>query len=296
MKILDYSTISRELLYRGILKRVGFLPLVGLISGCAFFSLQPPTLLNDEFTQWVLESLRKRESRIQSVKGLFQATVSGSSILPISQDLNGVLFYQPPYSVQLRGFARIGGTIFDFRRDGDYYELSIPPAGKAVKGQITALDHTEDISRIVELSLRTMDAILGKIEGMDGSKILLYHDGERFRLDIQSRVPAEGTSNNSYMTRIWVNRDTFDVVQVEYLMEDEEISMVVECSDFRVVKSADLSSSSPIRLPYHIRAEDLRSLGGSMTLTFKELAANAELASGVEYFLSHYGIWDNDSG
>ena len=177
------------------------------------------------------------------------------------------------------GFARIGGTIFEFRRDGDHYNLNIPPSRTAVQGQIGALDHSEDISRIVELSLRTMNAILGKLEGVDGSNILLYNYGERFRLDIQSQKPTRGNGDDSYMTRLWVNRDTFDVVQVEYIRQDEETSMIVECSDFRTVKSADPSNSTPIRLPYHIRAEDLRSLGGSMTLTFKELAANSELGS-----------------
>jgi hypothetical protein len=260
------------------MQRVGFLALLVLVSGCAVFSVQPEVPLNDEVTQWVLDSLRQRESRIQSVKGLFRASVSGSSILPISQNLDGVLFYERPYLVQLRGFARVGGTIFEFRRDGDHYQLSIPPAGKAVQGRITALDDSQDISRVVELSIRTMDAILGKIKDGDGSKILLYQDRERFRLDIQSMKQAAGNGGHPLMTRVWVNRDTFDVVQVEYLMEDDEIAMVVECSDFRVVESKDLSTSSPIRLPFHIRAEDLRSLGGSMTLTFVELAANAESA------------------
>jgi hypothetical protein len=120
-----------------------------------------------------------------------------------------------------------------------------------------------------------MDAILGKIEDSDGRKVLLYQDEERFRLDIQSMIGTEGNGRDSYMTRVWVNRDSFEVVQVEYLTEDEETVMVVECSDFRVVKSQDPSLSSPIRLPFHIRAEDLRSQGGSMTLTFQELAANA---------------------
>ncbi|MDX1411370.1 MAG: hypothetical protein R3351_04385, partial [Nitrospirales bacterium] len=122
------------------------------------------------------------------------------------------------------------------------------------------------------------DAILGKFDDADGKKVLLYHDGENFRLDIQSMIEMAEKKNGPLMTRVWVNRDTFDVIQVEYLIEDEETIMVVECSDFRAVKSKDPSLISPIRLPFHIRAEDLRSQGGSMTLTFQELAANAESA------------------
>lgn len=258
-----------------LVQRVGALALCVMISGCAVFSLQPEVPLNDEVAQWVLESLRQREARIRSVKGLFRASVSGSSVLPISQNLDGVLFYERPYLVRLRGFARVGGTIFEFQREGDYYRLDIPSAGKPVQGQITALDDSQDVNRVVELSIRTMDAILGKFDDRDGRKVLLYPDGDNFRLEIQSMGETRKNLNDPFLTRIWVNRDTFDVVQVEYLMEDEETIMVVECSDFRAVKSNDPALSTPIRLPFHIRAEDLRSQGGSMTLTFQELAANA---------------------
>ena len=267
--------VSKLAVFRDFSQRVGFLGLCVVVSGCTVFSFQPEVRLNDDVAQWVIESLRQREARIRSVKGLFRASVSGSSILPISQNLDGVLFYERPYVIQLRGFARVGGTIFEFQRDGDYYQLDIPPSGKAVQGRVADLDDSEDVSRVVELSLRTMDAILGKIDKGSESKILLYQDGELFRLDIQMSKNAPKNESNPVMTRVWVNRDTFDVVQVEYLIEDEETVMIVECSDFRVVTSQDPSVSSPIRLPFHIRAEDLRSLGGSMTLKFQELAANA---------------------
>ena len=38
---------------------------------CLFSLSQSQAPLNDEITQWVLESLRERESRIQSIKGTF---------------------------------------------------------------------------------------------------------------------------------------------------------------------------------------------------------------------------------
>lgn len=258
-----------------MIHRVGIILLLATVQGCAVFSSQPEAPLNDDVAQWVIESLRQRESRIRSVKGLFRASVSGSTVLPISQNLDGVLFYERPYLIRLRGFARVGGTIFEFQRDGNYYQLDIPSAGKALQGQITELDDSQDENRVVELSLRTMDAILGKIEASAESKILLYQEGEQFRLDIQKMVKGDGNDTDPFMTRLWVDRKTFDVVEVEYLMEDEETVMVVECSDFRVVKSEDPSISSPIRLPFHIRAEDLRPVGGSMILKFQELAANA---------------------
>ena len=90
------------------------------------------------------------------------------------------------------------------------------------------------------------------------------------------RGSGEVPSADAFITRVWVSKNTFDVVQVEYFIEDEEVAMTVECSDFRVVKQDSERTTSSIRLPFHIRAEDFRSSGGSMTLIFQEMVANAD--------------------
>ena len=224
----------------------------------------------------MLQALRQRESNIKAIKGLFQASITGS-VLPISQNLNGVLFYHRPDDVHLRGFTRVGGVIFEFLRENDSYQLRLPSAGKFVRGRITELNkNEEEFSQIVELSLRAVDAILGAIEGIDTGNVALYDDGERIRLDVRPVDDKEIDSEKPFDTRVWVNRYTFDVVQVEYLTEDEDVAMKVDCSDFRIAETDVPFSRTPIRLPFHIRAEDFRSSGGSMTLTFQELVANAE--------------------
>ena len=121
-----------------------------------------------------------------------------------------------------------------------------------------------------------MDAILGAIEGIDTGNIALYDDGERIRLDVRAGGDHEVDSENPFDTRVWIHKYTFDVVRVEYLTEDEDVAMKVDCSDFRIAETDAPFTRRPIRLPFQIRAEDFRSSGGSMTLTFQELVANSE--------------------
>ena len=102
---------------------------VAMMSGCTSISVQPQVPLDGEKAQAVLQALREREANIKAIKGLFQASITGS-VLPISQNLNGVLFYHRPTDVHLRGFTRVGGVIFEFLRENDSYELRLPSAGK----------------------------------------------------------------------------------------------------------------------------------------------------------------------
>ena len=54
----------------------------------------------------------------------------------------------------------------------------------------------------------------------------------------------------------------------------EKVVMKVECEDFHNANSRQLHDSSPIRLPFFVRADDLQD-SASVTLRFQELVANA---------------------
>ena len=260
-----------------LVTRIGFLIFAVMVSGCTTPPVRPMLPLDSETTNLVLQVLRQRESDIEALKGLFYASITGS-ILPISQNLNGVLFYRRPHTIQLKGFTRIGGTIFEFLRETDHYQLHLPSAGKFVSGRVSELNQAGEFRQVVELSLRAMDAILGRIDGLGRGYVAFYDDGERIRLEVPPEGSGEDPSADSFITRVWVSKNTFDVVQVEYLIEDEEVAMTVQCSDFREVKQASERSTASIRLPFQIRAEDFQSSGGSMTLIFQEMVANADSA------------------
>ena len=179
---------------------------VAMVSGCTLVSVRPQIPLDGEKAQTVLQALRERETNIKAIKGLFQASITGS-VLPISQNLNGVLFYHRPSDVQLRGFTRVGGVIFEFLRKNDSYELRLPSAGKFVRGRITELNKKEEeFSQIVELSLRAVYAILGAIKGINTGNIALYDDGERIRLDVRAGGDQKLESEKPFDTRVWIHK------------------------------------------------------------------------------------------
>src|SRR5210317_497212 len=65
------------------------LALLLLIPGCAGFLHGSYTAVSEDQSRYVLESLRQKEATIRTLRGLFQASVSGSGI-PISQRFNGM--------------------------------------------------------------------------------------------------------------------------------------------------------------------------------------------------------------
>ena len=241
---------------------------VGVVSGCAAVS---PSLIpaSPSLTNQVVAELQAKEERIRTLKGLFRLSLSGAGI-PIAQDLDGVLFYQRPDTVQLRGFTRMGGVVFNFIRLHEQYRLHIPSAGRLIRGRIADLDGSDEgMNQLVLLSLRAMDAILGRIEGRQSKAVFLMTEGGQFLVDVH---------DNSFTTRLLVDKATMDVVRVEYVAEDGDPMVTVDCENFKVVSSSPAGKRAGIRLPFHLKAEDHRQ-SGTMTLDFQEFVVNQSLVN-----------------
>jgi len=247
--------------------RVGvLLVFIGVLSGCVTVS---PSFIpaSPLLTNQVVAQLQAKEERIKTLKGLFRISLSGGGI-PMAQDLDGVLFYRRPDTVQLRGFTRMGGVVFNFVRIHEQYRLQIPPAGRLIQGRVVDLDGSDEgMSQLVLLSMRAMDAILGRIEGIQSKAVLLLTEGGQFRVDVHA---------NSFTTRLWVDKHTMDVVRVEYVAEEGDPMVTVICENFKAIPSSPSGEGAGIRLPFHLKAEDQRQ-SGSMTLDFQELVANQSL-------------------
>ena len=247
-----------------------------LISGCMSVDLQTKTEVPREKAEEIIHALTAKEARIQTLKGLFRASITGS-ILPVSKTLPGVVFYTRPDSIRLKGFTPVGGTVFQFVREGEDYRLVIPSSGRFTNGKIQDLGRAGDMGHVVQLSLRAMDAVLGKMKGLNLNEAQLYEDNRGYRLDIQELAEEERhAANDVVMTRMWVGKQGYDIVHVEYLDKEGDLFMSIDCQDFRNVSVPTNSSESAIQLPFHIRAEDDR-LSGSVTLMFQEMVANADL-------------------
>ncbi|WP_454061945.1 hypothetical protein [Candidatus Nitrospira salsa] len=246
-----------------------------LFEGCTTIAIQPEQTVSHQKSRDILAALKLKEASIQNLKGLFQASITGS-ILPISKTLPGVVFYTRPNSIRLKGLTPVGGTFFQFIREDDAYRLMMPASGRFTTGKIQELGRTGDIGRVVGLSLRAMDVVLGKIPGLTLDRLHVYEDDRGFRLDIPTITDEEHPDGDVSLTRLWVDKQRYDILYVEYLDQEEEMLMSIACQDFRMVSILIDSSESTIHLPFQIRAEDDR-LSGSVTLTFQELAVNTRL-------------------
>ncbi len=246
-----------------------------LFASCTTVPVHPIKSVSGQKAQAILQALNEKESSIRNLKGLFRVSITGS-LLPISKTLPGVVFYTRPDSLRLKGLTAIGGTFFQFVRKGEDYQLAMPTSGHFAAGKIEELGRAGDMGQVVELSLQAMDAVLGKTVGLNPNMVHLYEEDQRFRIDIPSLKTQKNAENQVFMTRIWVNKQRYDIVHVEYLDQDSEVVRRIDCQDFRTVSSTANSSETTIQLPFHIRAEDDR-LSGSVTLDFQELVANVRL-------------------
>ncbi|GJL54166.1 MAG: hypothetical protein NPIRA02_12980 [Nitrospirales bacterium] len=237
-------------------------------------AIHPEQTVSQKKAQEILAALRAKESNIRNLKGLFQASIAGS-ILPISKTLPGVVFYTRPNSIRLKGFTPVGGTFFQFLREGDVYRLMMPASGRLTTGNIQELGRAGDIGRVVELSLRAIDAVLGIISGANLATMDVYEEEEGFRLDIPASTDQRIEESDVTLTRYWVEKQRYDIVRVEYKNQEHETLMSIACRDFRMFSTSSELSEATMYLPFHLKAEDDR-LSGSVTLLFQELAINEE--------------------
>ncbi len=242
-----------------------------LFAGCTSVALQPKKVVADQKTQDIINVLKEKEPSIQNLRGLFRASITGS-LLPLSRTLPGVVFYTKPASLRLKGLTPVGGTFFQFIRSGNSYRLMMPASGSLTTGDIHELHQAGDIGKVVDLSLRAMDAVLGKVKGLESNEVRFYEEDRGFRIDfLESRDGDDEVS----LTRTWVDKQRHDIVYVEYLNNDGELLMSIECEDFRPVPPQDSGLGSLKHLPFRVEAQDTR-LSGSVTLQFQELVANTE--------------------
>ena len=195
--------------------------LVLLLNGCATVSFQPHVQLSSEETLEVFHSLRNRETNIHSAKGLFRASISGSGI-PITHDFDGVVFYDRPDSIRMKGFTRVGGLVFDFVRNQEVYQLQVPGTGRSEAGRIDELGMAGDHGLLIRLSLRAMQAILGKVDHVNPDHVSLYEYESRLILVIPSSNQEDFGFNEDLTMRLWIDRGELDVIRVEYMTDNGE--------------------------------------------------------------------------
>jgi len=245
-----------------------------LLTGCAGLFQGSYSAVPDDQSRYVIESLRQKEATIRTLRGLFQASVSGSGI-GFSQRFNGMMSYASPDQVHLRGFLKFGVPMMDFHREGNSYELYFPAENQMITGQVDGGPVQTEWDQTVQLSIRALDAVLGKIAGLSSAEIRVLKDTTHYRLDMAAVGSADSTTQEDFIVRTWVDAQTLDLTLIEYSRSYDEVVVSVECEDYRDVNSPSASVQGPIRLPFVVKATDHRSSGGSITLSFQEFVLNA---------------------
>jgi len=257
-----------------ILNRCLLLPVVFLVGCAGLFqgSLRP--VEEEEQGRMVLEALRQKEETIHTLRGLFQASVSGSGI-PLSQNLQGMVSYVRPDVLHLKGFIRLGVPVMDFHREGNQYELYFPAEGKVVTGRVDEPEEGAQWDQTVMLSIRALDAVLGKISGLSSAGVRVWKNEDHYRIDIEAGQSSSVSAQEDLTVRTWVDAKTLELTSIEYRRLYDDIVVSVECEDYREVRIKTSGDVSSVRLPFLVRATDHRHGGGSMTLHFQEFIVNA---------------------
>ena len=256
-----------------VMSRWSVWPVVFLV-GCAGLFQGALRPVEEEESLRVLEALRQKEAAIHTLRGLFQASISGSGI-PLSQNLQGMFSYVRPDVLNLKGYIRLGVPVMDFHREGNQYELYFPAEGKVVTGRVDETTERTQWDQTVLLSIRALDAVLGKISGLSSSDVRVWKNEDRYRIDMVANQSSSTSSQEDFTVRTWVDARTLDLTTIEYRRTFDEIVVSVECEDYREVTVKTSGEVSPVRLPFLVRATDHRPSGGSITLHFQEFIVNA---------------------
>jgi hypothetical protein len=255
------------------LGRCCLLPVI-FLAGCAGFfhgGLHP---VAESEGRRVIEALRHKEDTIQTLRGLFQASISGSGI-PISQNLQGMFSYVRPDVLHLKSFIRLGVPVMDFHRVGNQYELFFPAEEKLISGRMNENTERTQWDQTVMLSIRALDAVLGKISGLSSTDVRVWKGQDRYRIDMPEDHSTSFTAQDDFTVRTWVDAQTLELTSIEYRRSFDEIVVSVECEDYRGIQVNASEEATPFRLPFLVQATDHRPAGGTLTLHFQEYVLNA---------------------
>ena len=244
-----------------------------LLPGCAWFQRAPEVPLRQATAEQLAGLLHERESAIQTMKGLFRAQVAGS-VIPISQRVEGAIYYRRPAALRLQAFNHLGGKLFEFSQNRTHYRLDLPAEGKQFAGSLEELQQAK-IGRFLQLSRWAVSGVVGNDASAGGSRTVLSEDGDRYRLDVFQPSP-----DGRLLRRLWFERRSLQLVQEERMRDNGEVEASMTFEDYRGIPAASVASvegaARPTLMPFKVTVVD-RVASGSMVLTFHEIQVNPAL-------------------
>ncbi len=250
---------------------------LALLPGCALFGGEERPPLRQATAEQLTAMLQEQADAVQTIKGLFSAKITGG-ILPIGQRIQGTVHYRRPGAIRLRGFTSVGSELFEFVQADDQFTLRLPTMGREVSGRPSQTERMGNLARPFQLSVWAMSGVIGAQAVGAGEQVRLSEDGDRYRLDVLTNSPADG-SVPIVSRRIWFERRNLLVVEEERLAPSGEVEASMQFEDYRVI-GPDGEAPMPAQAtdkrllrPFKIFMKD-RQGSGTLQVTFVELISN----------------------
>ncbi len=193
-----------------------------LLGGCvAAAPPMPPPSLAGLGPQQLLEAVRRRESRVESMRAVFRAeTESGSE----RRSSEGVLLVRKPDRFRMRLMMPLGLTVLDYVSWGDRTQLTLPLQDRVLTGP--AAEQLGPFSRrdVGEAFLRGRRAFPGRCEARREAPAVLVICRDpggsvlrRMRIDAATGAILEETSYEEGALRLRLTYDDYRSVSGAYL-------------------------------------------------------------------------------
>lgn len=256
---------------------------VATLSSCALWAPKEGVQLKQATAEELTALLRGREAAVQTMKGLFSAKIKGG-LLPITQRVEGAMFYRRPGAMRLQGFTSLGSELFEFVMAEDQYILRLPTMGRVFTGRPSEPEQMGKLTRPFQLSVWAMHGVVGAGAVGKQERVVLVEEGDRYRLDVFSAPSGGAATASSVARRIWFDRQTLLVVQEDRLTPTGEVEARLQFDDYRPVgldegvaaNGGSLPPDSRMLRPFKVSMEDGQGRG-SVQLTFHEIVPNALL-------------------
>jgi len=223
----------------------------------------------------LLQVLRQRADSVTTVKARLSIHFEGPE-MDGPQSCDGLLRYQAPDKVRLRGERDFVGEVFDLASDGNRYQYRLlDPETKAPgpkrSGSVADLRERPD-GGLATLSLN-LGELLGLIrppEGTSTTKTLVKTYPEYFCIDL---VDVAGDTVKP-LRQWWVERVDLTCSRIEAFGADGQLVMEAALSDYRTLAPGLAPLATTVRLHWP---------GSGETLTFelRDLKVNQPLKAGL---------------
>ena len=208
---------------------------LGGLTGCAPWFLQEEEVSFQEATlPELLSRLDQRTAGLMSFKALLDVHVTGS------QRFTASLTWMGPQQNQVRGFDRLGRTLFEMRVAGNLIQWSVPGRPPVLLGTVESLAQSAsidagDLSVAVADLVRVTSALTGPALGGGELPMVERPPGPFYILDgVRMEAGAARLTK-----RFWIDRQRLRLVRQEFFHPDGTLDLALHFEDFRPTIQGD---------------------------------------------------------